>query len=254
MGKLCNKMGRLLIWVLALLLMIMPEAYSQAESFDSGKECDITVDAVGEKNDLKPSQITVDLYKIADMVEDEKTDGFTYGDPEKTFASLGDLNGTDIDWEEMNDKAAALIKSHLGDVKPVASASSGHKIDGLKPGLYMYVIHKSDAKDGYFDTGDGKQIVTKVTGSKKNYWYTPALVLVPGKDDEAWIYSYSGDNTIIPKQSEKLKPTHGNPPKTGDQTDMRPYFIVLGVSSVLIVLLAVLRVKSGRKTSRADEE
>ena len=256
MTKICSKMGRLTVWVLALILLITPETYSHAESFDAEKECDITVDAVGEKNDLKSSEVTVDLYKIADMAADEKTDGFVYADPEKAFADLGDLNRKDIDWEATNDKDAALIKAHLGEIKPVASASSGHKIDGLKPGLYMYVIHKSDAKDGYFENGEGKQLVTKVTGSKKNYWYTPALVALPGKlekDSEEWIYSYSGDNTIIPKQSEKMKPTKETPPpKTGDQTNMRPYFIVLGVSSVLIVLLAVLRVKSSRK--RADEE
>ena len=259
MGKVCSKMGKLSVWVLALLVILMPGTYSYAESFDSGKDCDITVDAVGNKSDLKHTQITVDLYKIADAAEVQETDGYTYAAPEKTFASLGDLNRTGIDWEEMNTKAAALIKNHLGEVKPVASTASGQKIDGLKPGLYMYVVHRSDEKEGYFGTDEDQQVATKVAGTKKNYWYTPALVLLPGKPADAeagdeWIYSYSGDNTIIPKQGAEMKPKEENPPKTGDQTNMRPYFIILGASGVLIVFLTVLRIVSGRKTRKADEE
>ncbi len=251
-------MRRVMAVLFAMVMLVIPTAQGHAEDVDFSKSCDITVDAVGNKSDLTADKVQIDLYRISAGEKNEGYTGYTFAAPEGPFASLGDLNQKDVDWEALNEQAAAILEKNYKQLKPVASAKSGAKMSGLEPGLYIYVIHSADKSEGYFETAETngeKKVTTTVKSSKNTYWYTPGLIALPGlasEDGEEWIYSYSGDNTIMPKEGK-------NPPpptvvKTGDDTDMRPYFMVLGISGLLILVLAVLRVRSGRTGNETDGE
>lgn len=196
-----------------------PSAYAAgAEKIEnSEKTCTLTVSPGGEDyaEDLQTADIVIDLYKVADAVEDPVYDTYSYraAAPYQTLAdTLEDQDVlTNSGWHALAQEAAKLTLDQGQTIPKAAEGQkAGEKIGGLEAGLYL-LIARGEGIETYVTSvteEDGTESLATV-GYSQEYVYTfaPELVSLPGKaPDEEGNYSTANPGEWLYQMAVTLKP------------------------------------------------
>lgn len=200
---------RPLITLVLVLSIIIPIPFfsTAAEKFDPEEPCSLTVTVnntnMGEDySDLAKANLVIDLYKVADVVPYERSDGYTFKLLE-LYEGSEESEGLQIDkemnaekWRELSQEAARIVLDESTgtakinpDITTVTTdpPAATIEIDELKAGLYLLVVRNDDANigdDGYVDTTKDGTIVTRAFSDTNSYIFLPELVSLPTKEPE----------------------------------------------------------------------
>ncbi|MBD5455466.1 MAG: hypothetical protein HDR23_03140 [Lachnospiraceae bacterium] len=204
-----------LILVFAVIAAI-PFLSNAADRFDARK-CSLTVKAIGEyQESLAYSDLVIDLYKIADASPYPGSDGYFFS-LDQVYADLvigNDMKGED--WSRIAQMAAEIALS--GDSKQVPVKQLDFNIQSendLDAGLYLLIARNKDAKvEDYVDhvtvTDDEEKteskIVTKAYVDEYIYTFSPELVALPSKPEEAGVINTANSGDWIFDMEVFLKP------------------------------------------------
>lgn len=194
-------------------------------------------------DDIGNANVMVDVYKIASAEPRASEQTFDYT-PVGAFSSLQiPASPTAADWELLAEEAAKLATSN-----PDFTESTGESISGLDDGLYLVIAHGKD--------------YAALTAESESYKYEfqPMIVALPNTpsfntaDPEGWMTEVTMSLKPARIDNPSVSPTPGqstttrNAVKTGDPTDLVPFYIALMASGVLLLILGVnsLRRRSKR--------
>lgn len=187
-----NKSKTLAFIVLSALVLSLfsSSLMMKAKAVDLNSNISLTVDVWTGFADVDKPKVIVDLYKIAQA---DPVDGYdTY-----KLTLVGAYTGLDLnqvkegvtDWEKIQSDAANIALKK-GEVQtPMFSGPLGKQDlskNGEKggPGLYLVVAHGTGEYIEYPETADG-QITTLVDGDKQKFHFTPQLIAIPNRLNEA---------------------------------------------------------------------
>ena len=191
---------KILSFTLALGLCIgavtvFPMLSKAADKVDLKSACSLTAKATSTTDkaildDLDKANVVMDLYKIADAVENKRADGYTFEvvDP---YLGIVDLpKGTTADeWMGVSQKAASVVKAYYTagtPIVPTQTVESGKAADQLEAGLYLVLARGEGIVDYFIETDNAsasqKDIFTMATGADYEYFFAPEIVALPTKD------------------------------------------------------------------------
>lgn len=215
---------------------------AQAETYESGSQWQVTF-----RDKMESNFRSDNLSDVLSQLEP--------GDDAVLKIRLSNENELSTGWYMKNE-----IINSLEDASSVASG-----------GAYSYRLAYQDQKGEetvFFDSAtlggemeDGGKEGLHGAGESKDYFFlgdlasgeAGTIVLAVGLDGETQNNTYQ--NTLADMKMEfAVEPANtagGNPPrqvvKTGDDTNLVPFYIMLGVSGVLLLLLAFYSAKKEKK-------
>ncbi len=220
-GRRKKSLSRLLCPVLTLMLAAgliaaAPGLTRAAEAVDVGRsDCSLTIHPGGGElsEDLAKANVVVDLYKVADAVETEGKDGFTFAflSGYESLKGAYDQNPDNESWRQMAQTAA---KYALESGEPISKGNPvDKKVENLACGLYLLIARGADIED-YKTTvknEDGtEEIATIARSESHDYTFAPELIALPsrqnidenGNEISQWVY----DMEVTLKPEQKGRP------------------------------------------------
>lgn len=227
------------------ITLVWPLAGSAAPMVDLERECSLTVYAVNESSDyaedLETVDLVYDLYKIANLEENEGYDGYFYRmngiyeniSPLYTEKLMLQSENSDIkaeDWEELAEEAMSFalfgmgredrnqpdsqpIEGDRAQVQPEAGGFQvGTRLGGLEAGLYLLVARDASLKnvESYTDIVTDQEgrdhLVTVAYSEAMGYTFAPSLISVPTKEEFEGVLSTGNPGEWIYDASVYLKP------------------------------------------------
>lgn len=227
-GVMDRVLSPLLAFVLAACFVIgtppMGGSAWAADPVDLTKTCSLEVMPVIEAQEdgsLEEVSVTLDMYMVAEAKEVKGYDTYDYymepgspylgamlayldGQGESGWEYEGDAKtgvtfrynvGQDEkseSWDGAAQTAAAVIFSEGSGLMPVKTETTGRRIEGLAPGLYLVIARSEalgDAKDYVVETEDAsdpekKGIATAAYTDKNVYKFLPRMLSLPVKGPE----------------------------------------------------------------------
>ena len=232
-----------LVTALALAVtLILPVSRSYAAPDTDGpvdltKAVALTVIPAGDdemKLDLSENaELEIDLYKIADAVGYDGSDGYTYSalDPFRSLESqMKNIDITAADWQQIAQAAAdiVLVKNTSEVQSKRITIAPNTKVETFNSGLYLVIAHgkgmtveeyvttmpedDAEASDGDEDQDEAAgALATMAKSTSYDYYFLPELVSLPGSyvktEDESSTMSLSPwnyDVTITLKPKREL--------------------------------------------------
>ncbi len=230
--KMKKKWMRMLTATAFAAILALPFSVSAvrgSESLDLTAACSLTANVVGteteaveeaELSQMAADNITVDLYKVADIEPVDGYDDYKYG----SFGSYEQQGGTGLQdtanellrsdsgtaegWDLLAQDVAGVVRES-GSLVPTASGSADTAIALDGPGLYLMIVRQAGLEDYFKDvvTEDGtSRIVTRVLSGHYEYNFIPALVSLPERmaaEDGGyeWVYNV----VVNPKHSTSYR-------------------------------------------------
>lgn len=240
-----------------------------------------TLTVTGENSDTLMTELqsgkvslVVDVYKIADATYNSESDSYKYK-LVKAFKGLKLKKALKGKYEWSNIATDAWDIAAGSSVEPVDSrttSGSSASFSGLEDGVYLVLAHGKNApKD---------ELTAK--SQKYEYEFLPSVISLPSKYskfleegdsgnkpqaviDSAYPGEWQADVTISikpkltpvkpdtpskSKSTSKPKPSTKSsrtPVKTGDDTNIIPFIVAMGVSGALLIGLGVYNVRSRRR-------
>lgn len=234
-----NKIAAIIILSLLAVSMLCGTALAEP---DSGGSADVDL----QNEDYSDANVVLDFYRIA--IYDE--DGYHY---ESDFAALE----SKYPLKSVEEMDAATIEALAQDAariallggQPLMPAVQGaplltnddpdRLVDNLLLGFYL-VIPRGQTGGDYIKQ-IGNQIYTIAKSEKEEYRFLPSLVSLDYDNPNA---------TVVIKASKGEEPPvnpPGPPAKTGDTTNMLPYYIAMGAAVVVIIVIIIIAVKRRKK-------
>lgn len=179
------KQGSTFLLALALTfpLLALPGARA-ANAVETDKtDCSLEVSVGGNNDELKTTEIKVDLYKVASI--DESGNYTAIGAFKKldlSSVSADDLDASAAAWAERAKEAQKMLKEDTAPTKSITLENGTGTADNLETGLYLV---------------DTKKVIT----ANYTYTFTPYLVSLPTNNyyttnNDDWIYNLTGDNAV----------------------------------------------------------
>ena len=191
--------------ILMAVLIILPSVSGFA-SVDEALQGPFTLtvnpgnnDSEEQIADLRTANVTIDLYKIADVQKVSGYDTFEFvlkkdanGEEDRTYgslfsedlASISNKEITSEEWEAIAQKAAALVLDPDQGIAIQSPDQSGGDIetpiDVKAAGLYLVVPRGTDTT--YVEKSEDGDIVTIATSDTYKYSFLPQLISFPSKD------------------------------------------------------------------------
>lgn len=198
-----RKGNLLLAFVLAVCAVLAtPALDGAAKAVDVSKSCTLTVSPGGADfaEDLAKANVVIDLYKVADAVEDDGYDTYNY-------KFLGGYTGLkysgkpdNAEWTALAKEAAKIALNGDSPVIKDAPVNKAMNIPGC--GLYLIIARGADIAD--YVTAEGNTIART---PEYTYTFAPSLVSLPSKEaDENGNINTAGDGEWIYDLSVTLKP------------------------------------------------
>lgn len=182
----------------------------------TGEKCSLTIAPGGEElsADLEKADVVVDIYKVADAVDIEGQDSYTFAflDGYEALEDSYKKNPDNAAWRRMAQTAA---KYALQGGEPLRRGNPvNQRIGDLSCGLYLLIARGADIKD-YQTTvknEDGTEdIVTIARSGSNSYTFAPELIALPSKqitDENGDVVNTTGGNSPwIYDMSVTLKPS-----------------------------------------------
>lgn len=206
-----RKGNLLLAFVLAVCaVLVTPALDGAAKAVDVGKACTLTVNPGGQDfaEDLAKANVVIDLYKVADAVEENGYDSYNY-------QFLGGYTGLkysgkpdNAEWTALAQEAAKIALN--GDAPVIKGEPAGKVMSLPGCGLYLMIARGADVAD-YVTTVTGENgaqnLATIARTSEYTYTFAPSLVSLPSKEaDENGNISTAGDGEWLYDLSVTLKP------------------------------------------------
>lgn len=199
---------------LTALLLVFALVVAAASGIENAQAVDLngtyylTFDRGGsEFADLQEAAITVDLYKIADAVP-IGSDSYSYkARPLYTSLELTSVQDNET-WKQLAQEATQpLFARKTVNDNLFASSSASNKLAVSEAGLYLVVPHGEDAEPNEYITEltakDGStSIATTVKTASHIYRFSPALISLPGKDDND-VWTYASTINLKPEQQNR---------------------------------------------------
>lgn len=137
--------------------------------------------------DLKTADVVADLYRVADAVDVEGYDTYTFEavEPYDTLTGfdVADPDVTSEDWQKMAQVAAAKALDGTQTADVSGKALDEKISDGISSGLYLVVLHGKDmAIADYVKDGDEVQTIARSTYFE--YSFEPILISLPTRSDQ----------------------------------------------------------------------
>lgn len=214
-----HKWIRALAAAAACVLLAVPFTGGAAQDLDLGKDCTVTVSPGGDEMAglLAEAGVVVDLYKVADAVE-EGPGGYGFS-PKGAFSGLeigGDTENAG--WQSLAQEAAGIALGRDGGAAQtpavegaaldtlIASGSGGK----LGAGLYLLIARGAEVED-YVVTVRGedgtRRIATVAYTKDKTIRFAPELLAVPSKEaDENGVINTANPGEWIYDLTVYLKP------------------------------------------------
>ena len=215
------------------------------------------------KKDIANADVVVDVYKVADATPNDTYVKYDYA----LIAPFGEgaIDYSSMDattWQKLADEAAKVVTASTPHQTVAADNISSLALPG--DGLYLLMPHGRDVTPEY-----GEAIISTLTatGEIYEYFFLPSLIAAPTKEADAsgtistaadagdWLRAIAV--ALKPEYKEKPTPPGPTPPeptppvKTGDNTELLPYYIAMATSGVLLVSIA-LGILWRRRASKAD--
>lgn len=198
-----RKGNLLLAFVLAVCAVLAtPALDGAAKAVDVSKSCTLTVSPGGADfaEDLAKANVVIDLYKVADAVEDDGYDTYNY-------KFLGGYTGLkysgkpdNAEWTALAKEAAKIALNGDSPVVKGAEVNKAMSIPGC--GLYLIIARGADITD--YVTAEGNTIART---PEYTYTFAPSLVSLPSKEaDENGNINTAGDGEWLYDLSVTLKP------------------------------------------------
>ena len=179
------KQGSTFLLALALTfpLLALPGARA-ANAVETDKtDCSLEFSVGGNNDELKTTEIKVDLYKVASI--DESGNYTAIGAFKKldlSSVSADDLDASAATWAERAKEAQKMLKEDTAPAKSITLENGAGTADNLETGLYLV---------------DTKKVIT----ANYTYTFTPYLVSLPTNNyyttnHDDWIYNLTGDNAV----------------------------------------------------------
>ena len=209
-----HKTKRILTLLVAVVMVLaLPVIGASAADLTFGTDGKVTnttdlkiyigpyTDTSGYYADIKTVAVTVDLYKVADAVEETTTPnhGSMYvfsptasfsTDMSKTTSYDGLKDLTNVNWQTMAQGLAnemfggTTVSIPSGVTKETLQAAAGDGITAKKSvgaGLYLVIAHGTALGDdaSKYVVKDGTNVKTKAESDHYVYYYTPELIALP---------------------------------------------------------------------------
>ena len=193
-----------LIMLAALLLSLPVIGASAADlTFEDGKVTNSTalsfiVGPNSDQNefftDIKTAKVQVDLYKVADAVQETGGHGsmYVYDNMKYGLTGLDTYDAlkalTNDDWRSMAQNAAntlfALSTLPTPDYTFTSAETGTVGPQNVDAGLYLVIAHGSDLAQADYVVKDGSNVSTIANSDIYVYTYTPELISLPTTVDE----------------------------------------------------------------------
>lgn len=156
-------------------------------------DCSVEFSVGSDYAELKTSDVTVDLYKVASVDKSgEYTTVKDFDGLDVSGLDIEDKDGSAAEWAKRAEAAAKLATDNsLEPTKTVATKSGIVTADNLETGLYL-ICPEEVVTDNY------------------TYTFTPSLVSLPNNyygqgGSDTWVYDLTGANgiTLKPEQHER---------------------------------------------------
>ena len=204
------------------------------EALGAGGGYSLTADVPSSSeyhDDLSETTIVIDVYKIADGTSDSYSFvGDFAADESLTSADWANLS-TDADQlKKLSDLASQIALDKGTDASTFfASEAAGKPIELDGEGLYLVLAHQDGVTDSL--TAQGKT---------RGYTFQPSIVAFPNSNAKNGNLSMKLKPETVPT-AQPAKPTQSsrNAVKTGDPTDLVPFYIALMASGTLLLILGV---------------
>lgn len=236
-----------------LAALALGGAPALADEWGSGPKT-VTVTAATFKEDIEgiagDGAVVIDAYRIATATRADGTLAYEYdlvAPFDKPALKSAFESG---DWKALANGAADLVKKNGDTGLETRSGKLNEAID----------LSGSDDGDGVWllMPHGGNKGKSSLAASSKQYDYTfsPIIVTVPTKDDVddqdnlnsaygAWICDAEVDLKVARDESV-TPPPRKRVPRTGEETTLMPFYVAMGVSGTLLVLLAVQGIRRRR--------
>lgn len=222
-----------------------------ADEWGSGPKT-VTVTAATFKEDIEgiagDGAVVIDAYRIATATRSDGSVAYEYDlvAPFDTAALESALGSGD--WEALADGAAKLVGSASGVETRSGNLNEAIDLSGSDDGdgVWLLMPHGGD------------KAADSLAASSKQYDYAfkPIVVTLPTKDrldEQGNLNSAYGAWTcdaVVDLKVERNKtvtpPPRKRVPKTGEETTLMPFYVAMGVSGTLLVLLAVQGIRRRR--------
>lgn len=158
---------------------------TQVKAVSLPRKCSVQFEIDGYE-DTANADIVIDLYKVADAIEDPVYDTYSYetiGAFQTLEDKLADLSAiTNQEYQAITQEAAKLVQEQKAGT-PAATTSLDARAP-IESGLYLALPHSQNMED-YFrtiKTPQGETLVTYANSVLHTYNFQPMLVSLPGKD------------------------------------------------------------------------
>lgn len=212
------------VLAVGVLAVAVPGMTVFANMIDLAAQCSLTVHP-GDIPDLENAEVVIDLYKVADAVEEEGYDTYGYSATAAFSLLAEDLTDTASltteRYQMLADQAAKLVlDSGMSIQKTVDGAATDQAMTGLDCGLYLVIARGANIPRYVVDTEDGK-LATIAYSGEYTYTFLPELISFPGTasvltgevgeegnrqeintGDGEWVYDITA--TLKPSQSERF--------------------------------------------------
>lgn len=198
-----------------------------------------------QSEDYSDANVVLDFYRIA--IYD--ADGYHF---ESDFASLGSKYQLDsveaMDAATLEALAQDAARIALLGGRPLTPAVAGaplstnddpeRLIDNMLLGFYL-VIARGETGGDYIKQIGG-QIYTIAKSEKEEYRFLPSLVSL----------DYDNPNATVQIKASKGEEPPGPPAKTGDTTNILPYYIAMGAAVLVIIIVVIIIISRRNKKDR----
>ena len=188
------KQAGVFIFALALVLGTFTLAKVQAAlAVDTARKCSVQVNVpevpFAELGDL---EVTVDLYKVADM---DESGAFIAAPGFEALSAIEEVDSetTAAEWEGFAVLAKETVEAGLvAETATGTTANGSVTFDGLDVGLYLV---------------DAQTVLSPTS----EYTFNPVIVAVPNNyfyttGNEEWVYDLTGENAVVlkPEQADRF--------------------------------------------------
>ena len=240
-------MKRYGVWIVfALLLAAALPVTARAESFEGKEGLYVTFTAAKEvESNFTASDFTDSISAL------QPGDEITFS------VAVSNRHPETVDWYMSND----VIHS-LEDRKAAAAGGAyTYVLTYEAPGRDPRVLYNSDAVGGDEINAAGEGM-HKATDALKDFFYLDTqangaggtVTLYVALDGETQGNDYQNTKgDLLMRFAVELKDSDEPPVKTGDETDLMPYYGLMAGTGALLLFLAAAGVRLRRKTTREDE-
>lgn len=192
--------------------------------------------------------------EVLHSLEDRSANDSTHGGAYTYILTYTDKNGTD----------SILYSSETigGDIISNAGEGLHEATDALEQYFYLDTLAVGQSGTITLEVAlDGETLGNDYQDTLADLQMNFAVELIPDGSTSRWLREEDSNSTVtrIVNRQELIDIDDGAVPRsaivrTGDETDLTPYFIVMALSGILILLLAVYSLKQNEKDKKKGAE